>query len=248
MRAPAKWVVSETTNNGVTLEYSTEIAGYPNWAVRAVAFHEVCHVKHALKGLPLLVLCLKGDDKEESGFSLLPLAKATDFKFKEIDVKVLGNMLGVEAQKTMGIIQDAYVILTDVIVNCELIKHTPVGSDNLQYGNITVFGDSKMVDKPTCEKDRFNGIIEAGLWRAVNEKIGPTYPAYKSALMERLAYLEFSFRNYGVSAETYNQYVKTLLNVKFTTCSETLENLLFDVCKAILGIEPQIENLKKGNS
>ena len=244
MRAPAKWVVSETTNNGVTFEYAREITGYPNWAVRVIAFHEVCHVKHALKGLPLLILCLKGDDKEESGFSSLPLAKATDFNFKEIDVKILGNILGVEAKKTMDIIQDAYVMLTDVLVNCELIKHTPVGSENLEYGNITVFGDSKMVDKPTCEKDRFNGVIEAGLWRAVTEKIGPTYPASKSALIERLADLEFSFRNYGVSAETYNQYVKTLLNVEFTTCSKTLENLLFDVCKAILRIESQIVNVK----
>lgn len=155
-RIPARWAVAETTDGEVTFEYTTEIKKYPEWAVRVVTFHEVCHIKHALKGLPLFLQTIEEGTIATEPREELPIEKTSRFNIQELDIKMLAEKLGLDEKDAVNIFQYAYFALTDVLVGRE-IKVSPVGEDNL---NLALSQRGAMA---SCWKSLLPGLMP--LWK-----------------------------------------------------------------------------------
>jgi hypothetical protein len=238
---PAKWKVSETTAEHVVIEYSKEMVKYPVWAVRVVAFHEICHLKQALEGLPLLCICDKGNAAEQKEFNTLA-QKLSKFNVGQLDLKPFSHEFGLGKSDIATLFQTVYVMATDKLVNFELIRASPVGFDNVRLGIVTVTGDYDMLRN---RHKRLAGIVESGLWDVTSKNIClDTYSYLASALADRIKTVEQeAIVKYGLRHKSYENYLFSLSQVKSTNDQKYFVNTIKALIVAVVSILRETNSL-----
>jgi hypothetical protein len=236
LRPVAKWAVNETTSDRITIEHCLELLTvFPEWAIKVFAFHEICHVKQALEGLPLISYEVEKENarKMQRDDSMIQLSKK--FNVCELDIEKLSHGVGVEMKNAVVLLQHVYVVATDFLVNSELIRASPVSFDNIKVGMITVAGDQKSLKNPST---RLGSIIESGLWHATIRNVGSAaHSGLVKALAERIQSFEETARaNYGLSTESYHSYLSTLSLVRFTPKSADFLCMIEGIIRTLIPI------------
>lgn len=226
LKVPAKWVVGETTRNKITIEYTPELMKYPSWAVKSIAFHEICHVKQASRGLP----CFFYKTQEETMSNIIE-----GLNMYELDVKELSNDLGLAKKKTIVIFQMVVVMATDFLTNSELIQDSPVRSNTMSFGIVTVRGNCRMLEN---RRNILAGIMESGMWDAVWRNVDLILNSDLSRDLgqgiQRVRDIASSY--HGLSVKAYDRYVSALSSVEFTTQPKAFFLVVSSVTRAVMPI------------
>jgi hypothetical protein len=232
----ARWAVNETTSDQITIEHCSEdFAMFPEWAIRAFAFHEICHVKQAMEGLPLISYESEKENarKKQRDSSMIQISKK--FNVCELDIEKLSHGLEVEMKDAVVLLQDAYVMGTDFLVNSELIKASPVSFDNIKVGMVTITGDQKSLRNPST---RLGSVIEAGLWHATIANVGSAaHSGLAEALMDHIrSFRETAHTDYGLNTESYQDYLNALSSMRFAPKCADLLFLIERIIRAMIPI------------
>ena len=224
---PARWVIGQTTSGSFTIEYGTELTKYPEWVIRFIAFHETCHIKHALAGLPCFFL--KSDNE------IIKDEKISNLKLHEVDLKEFSRGLGMEAKDAEKLLQLAVVVATDFLVNSELIASSPVQNETIRFGIVTVAGNYHMLQSKST---LLAGFAESGMWDAIISNVGAVVPA---RLLQPLISGVQKVRNavnryYGLSNKSYENYLCTLSPTK-TDRGQDFFCQIKDIAKTLLSVQ-----------
>ncbi len=208
LQTPAKWVVGETTSSRFTIEYATYLTKCPEWAIKSIAFHEVCHIRHALKGLA----CFYWMSNAEEVFER---QQYENLNMYEISIERLSRDLNVEASSAEVLFRIATSSACDFLVNSELLIDSPVQPEISKYGILTLEGDYSLLGKM---ETLLAGIIESGVWDSVVRNVGDRAPVELiQPIIEGVWKVEdFARDRKGLKHKSYENFVSALSEVKLT--------------------------------
>jgi hypothetical protein len=232
LRSPAKWVIGETTREKFTIEYAIELMKYPEWALRHVAFHEVCHVKHALEGLPCFFWAT--DDESVDALSI------GNLNIHKLDARELSSEFGMERKNIETLFQMVYGLTTDFLVNSVLLKSSPVQLETIRFGVVTVLGASRMLENKHA---LLCGIMESGMWNAISRNADvAVYPDLVRVLVSRVEKVKEDACSYHkMNIKAYENYINALLKVEFKTDNRVFLSMIKRTARSVQRILRDID-------
>lgn len=237
LHPPARWVAGETTSDRFTIEYAAYLVKSPIWAIKHVAFHEVCHIEHALRGLPLF--CWETNAEKNvslpASFHSNQINQYENLNLYGVDIKRLSRDLGAEVKNAEVLFWIATNSACDFLVDSELLTEGPVQSETSKVGILTLDGDYSFSQK---KETLLGGIAESGVWDSVVRNIGSEVPVELIQPIIEGAWKVEDFACYckGLKHKSYENFINALSQVKLTDQGQDFFFMVENVAKTFIPI------------